>query len=58
MFRFHNEADEPVAGRTITVPINDNQKFQLKEYRDKIYEEIAGKKKQVLKKDLVYGDSS
>lgn len=43
--RFHNESDEPSAGRVITVPINDNQKYNLKDYRDKLYEEIQERKR-------------
>jgi hypothetical protein len=42
--------DEPITGKLITVPINDNQKFSLKDYRDKLYEEIQLKKKSNTKK--------
>jgi hypothetical protein len=32
------------------VAINDNQKFSLKEYRDKLYDEIMMKRKSTVKK--------
>jgi hypothetical protein len=32
------------------VPINDNQKFSLKDYRDKLYDEITMKRKITVKK--------
>jgi hypothetical protein len=34
------------------VPIDDNQKFSLKEYRDKIYDEITTKRKITAKKSI------
>jgi mitogen-activated protein kinase 15 len=43
--QFHNPGDEPTAPRTITVAIDDNQKFSLKDYREKLYEEISLKRK-------------
>ncbi|CAD8162026.1 unnamed protein product [Paramecium pentaurelia] len=43
--KFHNEIDEPSSDKVITLAIDDNQKFSANEYRDKLYEEIATRKR-------------
>jgi mitogen-activated protein kinase 15 len=48
--QFHNEADEPSAPRAILSPINDNHKYTIQEYRDKLYAEILRRKKELRKK--------
>ena len=47
--RFHNPADEPAAGRTIEIPIDDNTKYSIAEYRDKLYAEIVRRKRELRK---------
>ncbi|KAL6781335.1 FAP352 [Auxenochlorella protothecoides x Auxenochlorella symbiontica] len=44
---FHNLVDEPVAPNTITIPIDDNTKHMIHQYRDKLYMEILRKKKEM-----------
>lgn len=48
--QFYNPADEPVAGRTITIPIDDNTKYSISQYRDRLYLEIVKKKKEIRKR--------
>lgn len=48
--QFHNPADEPVAPRPIISPINDNHKYTIQEYRDKLYSEILRRKKELRRK--------
>lgn len=48
--QFHNPEDEPNCGRIITIPINDNHKYTIAEYRDRLYQEIVKKKKELRKK--------
>jgi mitogen-activated protein kinase 15 len=43
--QFHNPADEPVCDKIIRISIDDNVKFTIKDYRDKLYQEILNKKK-------------
>lgn len=43
--QFHNPEDEPSCSRTISIPINDNHKFTVAEYREKLYGEIVKRKK-------------
>ncbi|GBG72475.1 hypothetical protein CBR_g12050 [Chara braunii] len=45
--QFHNPTDEPVCDRTITIPIDDNTKYSIQEYRDRLYAEIVRKKKEI-----------
>jgi len=55
---FHNPDDEPEAGRIIKTPIDDNKKFGIREYRDKLYQEISKKKKEVRRQILMsFNDS-
>jgi len=49
---FHNPYDEPEAGRIITTSINDNTKYSIREYRDKLYHEISKKKKEARRQIL------
>jgi len=50
---FHNSDDEPTCNRVITIHINDNVKFSIKEYREKLYEDILRRKKELRKKQLM-----
>jgi len=43
--QFHNPEDEPSCSRVISIPINDNHKFTVAEYREKLYGEIVKRKK-------------
>mmetsp|Transcript_45841 Transcript_45841/g.76437 ORF Transcript_45841/g.76437 Transcript_45841/m.76437 type:complete len:392 (+) Transcript_45841:310-1485(+) len=45
--QFHNPADEPYCNHVITIPINDNTKYSISEYRDKLYAEIVKRKKEL-----------
>eukprot|EP00793_Prasinoderma_coloniale_P003238 PRCOL_00005873-RA len=45
--QFHNPADEPACDRIITIPIDDNTKYSIGEYRDKLYAEIVKRKKEL-----------
>ena len=48
--QFHNPADEPVATSMITIPIDDNTKYTIAEYRDRLYMEIVKRKKEIRKR--------
>lgn len=48
--QFHNPADEPVAASMITIPIDDNTKYTIAEYRDRLYMEIVKRKKEIRKR--------
>ena len=50
--QFHNPDDEPVCGKTIYIPIDDNTKLSMREYRDRLYQEIARKKKEQRRAEL------
>jgi mitogen-activated protein kinase 15 len=43
---FHNEADEPACARILKIQVDDNTKFSAADYRDRLYHEIAQKKKE------------
>jgi mitogen-activated protein kinase 15 len=45
--QFHNPGDEPYCDHIITIPINDNTKYSISEYRDKLYAEIVKRKKEL-----------
>mmetsp|Transcript_35221 Transcript_35221/g.78392 ORF Transcript_35221/g.78392 Transcript_35221/m.78392 type:complete len:424 (-) Transcript_35221:704-1975(-) len=45
--QFHNAADEPVTHKVIVLPISDNTKYTVHEYRDRLYAEILKKKKEM-----------
>jgi mitogen-activated protein kinase 15 len=50
--QFHNPEDEPVCAKKINIPIDDNQKFSIREYRNKLYADIHKRKKELRKKIL------
>ena len=43
--QFHNEQDEPICSRIISIPIDDNHRLDINEYREKVYNEVIRKKK-------------
>lgn len=45
--QFHNPADEPEAAAATTIPIDDNTKYTIAEYRDRLYLEIVKRKKEL-----------
>lgn len=45
--QFYNPDDEPIAGKTITIPIDDNTKYSISQYRERLYLEIVKKKKEI-----------
>ncbi|EIE22149.1 mitogen-activated protein kinase 5 [Coccomyxa subellipsoidea C-169] len=45
--QFHSSADEPSAPGIITIPIDDNTKYSITEYREKLYMEIVKRKKEL-----------
>lgn len=55
--QFHDEADEPICPEIITIPFNDNVKYSLQEYREKLYQEMCKKKVETRKKHLVAAGS-
>ena len=50
--QFHVVENEPVCKKIITIPIDDNKKFSIKEYRLKIYTDIHRRKKELRKKKM------
>lgn len=48
--QFYNPEDEPRAEKIITIPIDDNTKYSIAEYRDRLYLEIVRKKKEIRKR--------
>eukprot|EP00003_Mantamonas_plastica_P018141 TRINITY_DN2977_c0_g1_i2.p1 TRINITY_DN2977_c0_g1~~TRINITY_DN2977_c0_g1_i2.p1 ORF type:complete len:237 (+),score=93.04 TRINITY_DN2977_c0_g1_i2:205-915(+) len=48
--QFHNEDDEPEITKEIKILIDDDIKYSISDYRDKIYNEIIKKKKEIKKK--------
>ncbi|KAF6266005.1 mitogen-activated protein kinase 5 [Scenedesmus sp. NREL 46B-D3] len=48
--QFHNADDEPSCSRVITIPINDNHKYSIQEYRDKLYSEILKRKRELYRR--------
>merc|ERR1711998_70318 len=45
--QFHNPDDEPGCDRDISIPIDDNTKYTINDYREKLYIEIVRKKKEI-----------
>ena len=45
--QFHNPADEPESEKVVTIPIDDNTKRGVAEYRDRLYAEIIKRKKEL-----------
>ena len=50
--QFHNPDDEPICTKRINIPIDDNQKFAIRDYRNKLYADIHRRKKELRKKIL------
>jgi mitogen-activated protein kinase 15 len=50
--QFHNPEEEIRCDRVITIPIDDNVKYSIREYRDRLYQEISKKKKEQRKQML------
>lgn len=50
--QFHNPEEEPNCNKKINIPIDDNQKFSIKEYRNKLYSDIHKRRKEMRKKIL------
>jgi mitogen-activated protein kinase 15 len=48
--QFHNPIDEPSCNRIVRIPIDDNTKFTISEYRERLYAEIVNRKKELRKK--------
>ena len=44
--QFHNPAEEPACPRVLRIQIDDNTKYSAADYRDRLYKEIARKKKE------------
>jgi len=44
--QFHNAANEPIASRPVQIMIDDNKKYAAADYRERLYREIAKKKKE------------
>eukprot|EP00343_Euplotes_focardii_P003968 CAMPEP_0205809762 /NCGR_PEP_ID=MMETSP0205-20121125/13996_1 /ASSEMBLY_ACC=CAM_ASM_000278 /TAXON_ID=36767 /ORGANISM="Euplotes focardii, Strain TN1" /LENGTH=202 /DNA_ID=CAMNT_0053087325 /DNA_START=561 /DNA_END=1169 /DNA_ORIENTATION=- len=51
--QFHKIENEPICKKLITIPIDDNKKFSIKEYRLKIYTDIHRRKKELRKKKML-----
>lgn len=47
---FHREKEEIICDRKVTIPIDDNKKLTLEEYREKLYDEILKRKMEIRKK--------
>uniref|UniRef100_A0A7S0S0X2 Mitogen-activated protein kinase n=1 Tax=Chlamydomonas leiostraca TaxID=1034604 RepID=A0A7S0S0X2_9CHLO len=45
--QFHAASDEPVCPKVIVLPISDNTKYTVQEYRDRLYAEILKKKREM-----------
>lgn len=43
--QFHNPEDEPICNHIISIPIDDNTKFTVEQYREKVYSEVIRKKR-------------
>jgi len=48
--QFHSPDDEPVCTKPIVIPLNDDKKFKINDYRKKLYDDIIQKKKKERKK--------
>ena len=51
--QFSNPDEEINCTKKINIPIDDNQKFSIKEYRNKLYADIHKRKKELRKKILL-----
>eukprot|EP01071_Lankesteria_metandrocarpae_P005032 Lankesteria_metandrocarpae@DN3817_c0_g1_i3.p1 len=43
--QFHNQEEEPVCSKIIAIPIDDNTKYEVNDYREKVYTEVIRKKR-------------
>lgn len=50
--QFHNADDEPNCPRPIAICMDDNRKFSIREYREKLYQDISRRKKEIARKQL------
>mmetsp|Transcript_22911 Transcript_22911/g.3775 ORF Transcript_22911/g.3775 Transcript_22911/m.3775 type:complete len:110 (+) Transcript_22911:757-1086(+) len=50
--QFHNPEDEPNCPYTVRIPIDDNHKFSIREYRERLYADISKRKKEIRRKQL------
>jgi len=39
--QFHKQSDEPSCSKIITIPIDDNTKLDINEYRERVYHEVV-----------------
>ena len=44
--KFHDPANEPVLAAPVRIPIDDNTKFSIAEYRDKLYGEVVRRRRE------------
>jgi len=44
--KFHDAANEPVLTEAIRIPIDDNTKFSIAEYRDKLYGDVVRRRRE------------
>lgn len=56
--QFHNPDDEPVLDAPISIPIDDNKRFSVAEYRKNLYRKIVQRKKELRKKQRAPSGSS
>ena len=45
--QFHSPADEPACDHEIVLPISDNVKYGVSEYRDSLYAQIVARKREL-----------
>jgi mitogen-activated protein kinase 15 len=50
---FHTTEEEVCFPYTVRIPLDDNQKFSAKEYRDKIYKDINMRKKEINRRSMI-----
>jgi mitogen-activated protein kinase 15 len=48
--KFHDPANEPVLSEPVRIPIDDNTKFSIAEYRDKLYGEVVRRRRETRSK--------
>jgi len=48
--KFHDPVTEPRLTEAITIPIDDNTKFSIAEYRDKLYGEVVRRRRETRRK--------
>ena len=51
--QFHNDDEEPKCPRPIRICIDDNHKFSIREYRERLYKDISQKKKEIRRRQLI-----